>query len=293
MEPARTQNLMASPQEASPQDASLQEGSLQEGSLQEAVVHVAGAPVPFARAWQWQRQLQGRLLADPAAPQAALLLEHEPCYTLGRGADPGFLRFDPADPPLPLHRIDRGGEVTHHAPGQLVLYPVLNLQRHGADLHRYLRALEQVVIDLLAELGLTGERSPGHTGVWLAGAKVAAIGVGARRWISQHGLALNVSNSLRGYGAIVPCGIADRPVGRLLEHRPELASPVARAALAERLLRHLAERFHLSLRPPEPAEQLWPGSGAAFGALPPADPGTAEGEADPISGPDTGPDHAA
>jgi lipoate-protein ligase B len=182
VEPARTQNLMASPQEASPQDASLQEGSLQEGSLQEAVVHV-------------QRQLQGRLLADPAAPQAALLLEHEPCYTLGRGADPGFLRFDPADPPLPLHRIDRGGEVTHHAPGQLVLYPVLNLQRHGADLHRYLRALEQVVIDLLAELGLTGERSPGHTGVWLAGAKVAAIGVGARRWISQHGLALNVSNS--------------------------------------------------------------------------------------------------
>ena len=98
--------------------------------------------VPFALAWDWQQQLQRRLLEDPDGPEAVLLLEHEPCYTLGRGADPGFLGFDPADPPAPLFRIDRGGEVTHHCPGQLVLYPVLNLQRHGADLHLYLRELE-------------------------------------------------------------------------------------------------------------------------------------------------------
>ena len=169
--------------------------------------------VPFERAWSWQQQLQQRLLADPGRPDALLLLEHQPCYTLGRGADSRFLRFDPADPPAPLFRIDRGGEVTHHCPGQLVLYPVLNLQRHGADLHLYLRELEAVVLDLLAELGLPGERMEGFTGVWLEGRKVAAIGVGARRWISQHGLALNVDADLSGFAAVVPCGLVGRPVG--------------------------------------------------------------------------------
>jgi len=201
--------------------------------------------VPFAQAWQQQRQLQQRLLEDPEGPAAVLLLEHQPCYTLGRGADPAFLRFDPANPPHPLFRIDRGGEVTHHCPGQLVLYPVLNLQRHGADLHLYLRALEQVVIDVLGALALGGERSPGHTGVWLEGRKLAAIGVGARRWISQHGLALNVSCDLAGFAAIVPCGISDRPVGRLADWIPGLTTTQVRPLL----LKAFAQRFGLRLRP--------------------------------------------
>nr|WP_254896050.1 lipoyl(octanoyl) transferase LipB [Synechococcus sp. HK05] len=208
--------------------------------------------VPFPLAWGWQQQLQQRLLADPGGPDALLLLEHEPCYTLGRGADPAFLGFDPADPPAPLFRIDRGGEVTHHCPGQLVLYPVLNLQRHGADLHLYLRELEGVVIDLLAELGLQGARLEGLTGVWLEGQKVAAIGVGARRWISQHGLALNVDADLAGFAQVVPCGIADRPVGRLLQWRPELTA----GALRPLLLRCFSRRFGLRLRPPTPQEAL-------------------------------------
>ena len=201
--------------------------------------------VPFAQAWQQQRQLQQRLLEDPEGPAAVLLLEHQPCYTLGRGADPAFLRFDPANPPHPLFRIDRGGEVTHHCPGQLVLYPVLNLQRHGADLHLYLRALEQVVIDVLGALALGGERSPGQTGVWLEGRKLAAIGVGARRWISQHGLALNVSCDLAGFAAIVPCGISDRPVGRLADWIPGLTT----TQVLPLLLKAVAQRFGLRLRP--------------------------------------------
>ena len=201
--------------------------------------------VPFAQAWQQQRQLQQRLLEDPEGPAAVLLLEHQPCYTLGRGADPAFLRFDPANPPHPLFRIDRGGEVTHHCPGQLVLYPVLNLQRHGADLHLYLRALEQVVIDVLSSLELAGERSSGQTGVWLEGRKLAAIGVGARRWISQHGLALNVSCDLAGFAAIVPCGISDRPVGRLADWIPGLTTTQVRPLLLEAF----AQRFGLRLRP--------------------------------------------
>jgi lipoyl(octanoyl) transferase len=221
-------------------------------SRSSAILFEPSAPVPFARAWDWQRQRQALLLADPAAPEAVLLLEHEPCYTLGRGADPAHLRFDPAEPPLPLFRIDRGGEVTHHLPGQLVLYPVIDLRRRGADLHRYLRSLEDVVLDVLGALGLEGERWPGRTGVWLEGRKLAAIGVGARRWISQHGLALNIDCPLAGYGAIVPCGIADRPVGRLADWCPglgvEAVRPLLRTACAERL--------SLTLRPPEPPESL-------------------------------------
>lgn len=212
----------------------------------------SATPLPFDRGWRAQQQLQARLLADSGGPESVLLLQHEPCYTLGRGADPVFLRFDPAVPPLPLHRIDRGGEVTHHCPGQLVLYPVLNLQRHGADLHFYLRELEQVVIDLLASYGLEAGRIEGLTGVWLEGRKVAAIGVGARRWISQHGLALNVNCSLEGFGAVVPCGIADRPVGRLVDWYPELTAE----AVAPALLEAFAARFRLAMRLPKPQERL-------------------------------------
>ena len=217
-----------------------------------ANLFVAVAPVPFERAWRWQRALQARLLADPAAPEALVLLQHQPCYTLGRGASLEHLHFDPAAPPLPLHRIDRGGEVTHHAPGQLVLYPVLDLRRRGSDLHRYLRSLEQVVIDLLAELGLRGERVAGRTGVWLDGCKVAAIGVGARRWISQHGLALNVEMPLEGFGAITPCGLTGLPVGRLVDWIPGCTAD----ALAPALLRQAASCLQLELGAARPDSEL-------------------------------------
>jgi lipoyl(octanoyl) transferase len=218
----------------------------------DAILFEASGPVPFSQGWQAQQCLQRRLLADPAGPDALMVLEHEPCYTLGRGASTAHLCFPVDTPPLPLFRIDRGGEVTHHLPGQLVLYPVLNLQRHGADLHRYLRQLEQVVIDLLARLDLHGERIDGLTGVWCEGRKVAALGVGARRWISQHGLALNVDCPLEGFAAIVPCGIADRPVGRLADWLPGVSA----AGLRQPLVELLASRFQLHLRPPGPHERL-------------------------------------
>lgn len=221
--------------------------------LLDAIRFEPPAPVEFTQAWHWQQQLRDRLLTNPAAPEALLLLQHPPCYTLGRGASSAFLRFDPQAPPAPLHRIDRGGEVTHHLPGQLVLYPVLDLQRHGADLHCYLRALEGVVISVLAELGLVGERIEGLTGVWLEGRKLAAIGVGARRWISQHGLALNVNCDLAGFEAIVPCGLEGRAVGRLSDWCPGITP----AQVQPLLSRAGAEAFGLMLRPPEPAERLW------------------------------------
>ena len=196
------------------------------------------APVRFEEAWSAQQRWQGSLLADPLAPEAVWILQHQTCFTLGRGASEAHLHFDPADPPAPLYRIDRGGEVTHHLPGQLVAYPVLDLQRRTPDLHWYLRQLEQVVLDVLAELGLEGQRLPGLTGLWLDNRKVAAIGVGCRRWITQHGLALNVDCSMQGFEQVTPCGLTGRAVGRLTDWLPGLTlaevQPLLRQALAQR-----------------------------------------------------------
>ena len=196
------------------------------------------APVPFERAWRDQQRWQQRLLEEPGTPGAVWLLQHQPCYTLGRGASLQHLHFDPAQPPAPLHRIDRGGEVTHHLPGQLVVYPVLDLRRHQPDLHWYLRQLEQVLIDVLDQLGLRGERLPGLTGIWLDNRKVAAIGVGCRRWITQHGLALNVDCDMAGFRQVTPCGLTGRDVGRLTDWVPGLTSrevqPLLRNAIASR-----------------------------------------------------------
>ncbi|MGC6482273.1 MAG: lipoyl(octanoyl) transferase LipB [Synechococcus sp.] len=203
--------------------------------------------VDFTQAWRWQQQWQdGMLLAGGTprseveiaqCPEAVWLLQHPACYTLGRGASERHVLFDLAHPPAPLHRIDRGGEVTHHMPGQLVAYPVLDLRRHQCDLHWYLRQLEHVVIDVLAQVGLVGERVDGLTGVWLEGRKVAAIGVGCRRWITQHGLALNVNGDLSGFAAVVPCGLTGKPVGRLSDWIPGITlaevQPLVRDALAK------------------------------------------------------------
>ena len=204
--------------------------------------------VPFEQAWEQQRRWQEGLLAEPAASggaEAVWLLQHPSCYTLGRGASEAHLCFDPLQPPAPLHRIDRGGEVTHHAPGQLVAYPVLDLRRHQPDLHWYLRQLEQVVLDVLQALDLHGERIDGLTGVWLDQRKVAAIGVGCRRWITQHGLALNVTCDLAGFEAVVPCGLTGRKVGRLSDWVPGLSLEEVRPLLRDAL----AHRFGLRWQP--------------------------------------------
>ncbi|KAK9845768.1 hypothetical protein WJX81_001903 [Elliptochloris bilobata] len=173
--------------------------------------------VPYEQAWHRQKELVAAVLAaaDAEAPivdmpqqrpppaGALLLLQHAPVYTLGAGSSLEHLSFDADAPPLPLHRTERGGEVTYHGPGQLVAYPVLDLRRFRSDLHWYLRALEEVVIRALREVsGLEGVRRAGLTGVWLPGGKVAAIGVRARRWVAYHGLALNVAPDLAPFAAI-------------------------------------------------------------------------------------------
>jgi lipoyl(octanoyl) transferase len=178
--------------------------------------------VPYGEAWAWQQaQVQARK-QDSTLPDTLMLLEHPPVYTLGQGSDPGFLKFDPATSPYELHRIERGGEVTYHSPGQLVGYPILNLTNHQQDLHWYLRQLEEVVIRSIAHYGLTGTRIPGLTGVWIEDQKVAAIGIKVSRWITMHGFALNVCPDLSGFDRIVPCGIEGKSVASLAQWIPGL-----------------------------------------------------------------------
>jgi len=178
--------------------------------------------VPYLTAWDWQKMLVNKRKEDDTLNDAVLLLQHPDVYTLGQGADTRFLKFDPQRDAAEIHRIERGGEVTYHCPGQLVGYPILNLVRHRKDLHWYLRQLEEVVIRTLGEYGLVGDRIPGLTGVWVDGRKVAAIGIKVSRWITMHGFALNVCPDLSGFEKIVPCGIAGKPVGAMAQFIPDV-----------------------------------------------------------------------
>ena len=178
--------------------------------------------IPYEVAWAWQRSLVTQRREDPELNDVLLLLEHPPVYTLGQGASLDFLKFDPAQSDFQLCRVERGGEVTYHCPGQVVGYPILNLNRYRKDLHWYLRQLEEVLIQVLAAYGLQGERYAGLTGVWVEGRKVAAIGIKVSRWITMHGFALNVCPNLSGFQHIVPCGIADKSVGSLAEFMPDV-----------------------------------------------------------------------
>lgn len=155
-------------------------------------------------------ELQESLVLKKVAGDSAeylLLLEHDPVYTMGRNRDESSLRAE-EQLPHPVYRTNRGGQATYHGPGQLVGYPLLDLNRYGRDLHTYLRFLEEVLIDVLAAYQVTGCRREGLTGVWVEDRKIASIGVGVRRWISMHGFALNVARDLPGFSAIIPCGIS-------------------------------------------------------------------------------------
>jgi len=213
------------------------EKTSQSGNRSKAFIIEPTDLVPFEIAWDWQKQWQKSLLNSRNLPQAVWLLQHPNCYTLGRGGSESNLCFDLNNPPAAFYRIDRGGEVTHHLPGQLVVYLVLDLYRYKTDLDWYLRELEQVLIDVLYELGLFGERINGLTGVWLNECKVGSIGVGGRRWITQHGLALNIDCDLKGFEEIVPCGLRDFRVGRLNTWLPGLTvddvQPLMRRSLAK------------------------------------------------------------
>jgi len=223
-------------------------------SSEELVVCHLGR-VPYEPAWRLQEQVQERLIAakraDPAEtiPHVLLLLEHPPVYTIGKSGDADNVQVSEdrlEELGATFHRIGRGGDVTFHGPGQLVGYPLLDLDRFFTDLGRYLRTLEEVIIRTCDAYGVTGTRVDGRTGVWVGPddrgleRKICAMGVRCSRWVTLHGFALNVTTDLDYFSHIVPCGIDDRGVTSLAE---EAANTVDVDAVRGPLVRHFAEQF--------------------------------------------------
>jgi lipoyl(octanoyl) transferase len=167
---------------------------------------------PYGEVLELQRELARRRLCGELDDDVLLLVEHLPVVTLGRGTRAQSLPL--TAPQLALrgveqYEVERGGDVTYHGPGQLVGYPILNLTEHRQDLHWYLRALEEGLIQGLEQLGIPAERNPGLTGVWTRGRKIASIGIHVKQWVTYHGFALNVNTDLSYFDLIVPCGIRD------------------------------------------------------------------------------------
>jgi lipoyl(octanoyl) transferase len=213
----------------------------------------------YRGAWQRQAELVAQRLAG-TTPDTLVFTEHEPVFTLGvRREAARHLVWPPATCAargIAVVQTNRGGDITYHGPGQIVGYPILDLSAHQ-DLHAYLRLLEQVLIDTTARYGLTAQRRPGLTGIWVGTRKLAAIGIAVKRWVSYHGFALNVSPDLSHFAGIVPCGI-EAAHGTVTSLAAELGPaapdlPTVRNALAEEFARHWAQ-FGAGLdQAPEPA----------------------------------------
>ena len=168
--------------------------------------------VPYDRAYEDMRRFTAARSA--ATPDELWLLEHPPVYTVGQA---GRLEHLLRETSIPVERVDRGGQITFHGPGQLIAYALLDLRRRELTVRRLVAALEQAVIDLLAGYGIAGERRPGAPGVYVAGAKIAALGLRVRNGCSYHGLALNVAMDLAPFGDIDPCGYAGLAVTQLAD----------------------------------------------------------------------------
>ena len=197
----------------------------------------------FQRALALQEEIVLKKREDPSVEDQLLLLEHEPVYTIGRTPDRSSLsatgrirrgEVGAAHLPYPFFVINRGGQATYHGPGQLMGYPIIDLRRCGQDLHKYLRWLEQSLMDLLAKYGIAAARRESLTGVWVGDRKIASIGVGVRHWITMHGFALNVCGDLSPFNHIVPCGINNVAMTSI---EKETGTPVSVSCIAASLER--------------------------------------------------------
>ena len=182
-----------------------------------------------------QERLKDRI--EGRVGDAVFLVEHDPVVTRGRRSSDG----DTSDVPFPVVSIERGGEATYHGPGQLVAYPILLLPEGRRDLHRYLRELEEVVIETLGALGIEGRREDGLTGVWIGPKKVCSIGVAVRRWVTWHGLALNVSTDMSAFANFAPCGLSAAVMTRVSDELGESGDVVKPEDLMKRCKEALAD----------------------------------------------------
>lgn len=222
--------------------------------------------IEYQPAWDYQEQLlqenvsikQARARGEiPATGKDTthhfLFCEHPPVYTLGKSGHMENLLIDEqemADRGITFVPTNRGGDITYHGPGQVVGYPIIDLEHFFTDIGKYLRLLEEVVIRTLADYGIKGDRSPGETGVWLdpedpkRARKICAMGVRCSRWVTMHGFALNVNTDLNYFSNIVPCGIADKKVAAMQE---ELGREIPLAEVKEKLLHYFAEVFEAEI----------------------------------------------
>jgi lipoyl(octanoyl) transferase len=213
----------------------------------------------YKQVWDYQESLllqntQLKLAGEGASTRHHLLLvEHSPVYTLGKSGKEKNLIWSEEERikrNIEFFHINRGGDITFHGPGQIVGYPILDLEKMKPDLGWYLRSLEEVMIMTLSDYGLTGGRSPGETGVWLdAGTtgkerKICAMGIKCSRWITMHGFAFNVHTDLEYFDGIVPCGIQNKSVTSL---QKELNSPISTAEVKERMKLNFENVFNCQL----------------------------------------------
>lgn len=219
----------------------------------------------YRPAWALQQRIQHRLITakrrtpPEVLPHVFLFVEHPPVYTIGKSGNrrnllvsEELLRQRGAE----FVKIDRGGDITYHGPGQIVGYPILDLDRFVADIHKYLRLIEQTIIDTCASYGVDGGRISERTGVWInmdatanpgneIPRKICAMGIRCSRWVTMHGFALNVSTDLNWFSHIVPCGISD---GNVTSLEKETGRPVDAEDVKKKIVRHFANLFEAQVR---------------------------------------------
>jgi lipoate-protein ligase B len=210
---------------------------------------------PYERAWKLQHALV-RARQEGRIDDILILLEHEPVITLGRMADAAHILASAAQlrqAGITVQRIERGGDVTYHGPGQLVGYPILSLEDRHLGVSDYMHALEQVLIRTLADFGLAAERREGIIGVWVRGTKVAALGARVERGVTYHGFALNVATNLAHFAFIVPCGLADTQVTSMQQ---QLGKTVDMQVVRSRVTWHFGQVFAVPMGEAIPAKLL-------------------------------------
>jgi lipoyl(octanoyl) transferase len=215
--------------------------------------------VDYKQAWSYQEKLFNEIVAlkinnrtadlHEPTPSYLLFCQHPHVYTLGNSGNKENLLISEQEleqKNASYYKINRGGDITYHGPGQIVGYPILDLDNFFTDIHKYLRFLEEMVIRTLAEYGIEAGRSSGETGVWIdvdnpvKARKICAMGVRASRWVTMHGFALNANVDLDYFGNIIPCGINDKAVTSL---KKELGQPVEEEELKQKLKKHFAQLF--------------------------------------------------
>ncbi len=215
---------------------------------------------PYKETWDLQETLLQEKVKSKSTPDLGLknndfliFVEHNPVYTLGKNGKAGHVLISEDERKrqnIEFYNINRGGDITFHGPGQLVGYPILDLDHYKTDLGWYLRSLEEVIIRTLSGYGLTGERSKGETGVWLdtetkgKERKICALGIRCSRWVTMHGFALNVNTDLNYFNYIIPCGIQHKKVTSL---QKELGYPLDMAEVKERVKLNFATVFNVEV----------------------------------------------